>query len=205
MTVLLRLAEPPLDPSGDQARALLRRELLRPEYHDTNLVQRLLDWVDRTLGSAVDRVSQVPAVPTFAAILAFLLLAIGLTWLLSRARRTARRGTGTGPVLTAETVRAAELRARAERALAEGRNADALVEAFRALAVREVERGRIDDRPGATAHEVAVAVGAAHPEHRSRVAATAASFDAVLYGDRPATRDQAAEALRVDDELAARR
>ena len=89
-------------------------------------------------------------------------------------------------MLTEEVVTAAELRARAERALAEGRFADALVDAFRAVAVRQVERGRIDDLPGATAHEVAGALAEAFPEQRADLDRCAALFDLVLYGGRPA-------------------
>ena len=135
---------------------------------------------------------------------AFLLLVLGLALLLSRARRTARVARSRNAVLTDESVTARELRARAERALAEGRHADAVVDGFRALAVRQVERGRLDDLPGATAHEVAIAVGAAHPAQRQRVDGTAALFDSVLYGDRPATAAQASSVLELDDALAGR-
>ena len=43
------LLEPPLDPSGDEARSLLRRELLHPEYHQDNLILRLVNWLSRLL------------------------------------------------------------------------------------------------------------------------------------------------------------
>ena len=102
------------------------------------------------------------------------------------------------------SLSAAELRARAERALAEGRNEEAVVEGFRALAVRQVERGRLDDLPGATAHEVAIALAVEHPLARDRVDGTAALFDAVLYGDRPASSAQATSVLELDDQLAGR-
>ena len=36
-------------PGGDDARSLLRRELLHPEYHQDNLVLRLIDWLSRLL------------------------------------------------------------------------------------------------------------------------------------------------------------
>ena len=202
--LLAFLAEPPLDPSPDEASSLLRRELVRPEYHERDVLRQVLDWIDRLVSGALDAASGTPPLSTFAAMVAFLLLALGLGWLLSRARRTARSAREravlpAGPVLTA-----ADLRARAERALAEGRAEDAVVDAFRALAVRQVERGLLDDRPGATAHEVAAAVGAAHPDQRPRVDGTAALFDAVRYGDRPASPDQARGVLDLDDVLAGR-
>jgi len=93
-------------------------------------------------------------------------------------------------------------RARAEAALAEGRARDAVVDGFRALTVRQVERGRLDDAPGTTAHEVAGVLGATYPDQRQRVAGSARLFDVVLYGDRPATGEQARDVLALDDELA---
>jgi hypothetical protein len=195
---------PPLDPSPDEARHLLERELVRPEYHRHNLLDRLLDWIDRFVDGAVDAASGSSPLSTFLAMVAFLLLALALGWLLSRARRTARTERAAAVVGADERLAAADLRRRAEAALAAGRHAEAVVEGFRALAVRQVERGWLDDLPGATAHEVAAAVGTAHPDARGRVDRTAVLFDEVRYGDRPATRDQAAEVLALDDTLAGR-
>jgi hypothetical protein len=106
-------------------------------------------------------------------------------------------------VLTDDRPTAAELRARAEAALAAGRAADAVVDGFRALTTRQIERGRIDDRPGATAHEVAHSLGASFPEQRPRVDDSAYLFDLVRYGERPATHEQASRVLELDDDLAA--
>jgi hypothetical protein len=198
------VTEPPLDPSGDEARSLFERELVRPEYHDRDLFQQLLDWLDRLVNGTIDAASGTPPLSTFAAMVAFLVLGLALAWLLSRARRTAQVARSRNAVLTDERLTARELRERAERALAEGRNADAVVDGFRALAVRQVERGVLDDLPGATAHEVAIAVGAAHPGQRQRVDSTAALFDAVRYGDRPASPAQAIGVLELDDALAGR-
>jgi hypothetical protein len=198
-------AEPPLDPSGDEARSLLRRELVHPEYHDRNLVEAAMSWIGRALDGLIDKAAQAPPLSTFAAIVAFLLLGIALTWLLSRVRRAPRATERSGPVVDDTTVTAAELRAAAERALTEGRNAAALVDGFRALTVRQVERGRMDDRPGATAHEVADVLATTYPDQRAAVTGSALLFDAVRYGDRPATREQATEVLALDEALAGRR
>lgn len=194
----------PLDPSPDEARRELQRELVRPEYHDRNLLREIFDAVDRFVSGLIDAATGAPPLSTFLAMVAFLLLGLALVWLLSRARSTARAPRDRPVVGTGEVLTSADLRRRAELALAEGRHADAVVEGFRALAVRQVERGRLDDLPGATAHEVATAVGAAHPDARGRVDTTAALFDAVRYGDRPATRDQAAGVLELDDLLGGR-
>ncbi|WP_183098892.1 DUF4129 domain-containing protein [Nocardioides pelophilus] len=200
-----RVADPPLDPSGDEARSLLRRELSHPEYHDTNLVERILNWVGRLFDDGVGAAQDLPPLGTFAAILVLLLIAVGIGLLLSRARRTARARAERAPALTDEVISAGELRARAEAALAQGRYDDALVDGYRALALRQVERGRIEDVPQATAHELAGALGSEFPAQRQLIGRSADLFDSVLYGDHPATREQAVDVLALDDELAGRR
>jgi hypothetical protein len=195
--------EPPLDPSGDEARDLLQRELTDPAYYEDNLVQRILDWIGRQVDGTVEGSRDTPALTWFAITLVVVLLVGTLGYLAARARGTARaRPDREGDVLTAEVVTAAQLRARAEQALAEGRHGAAVVDGFRALALRQVERGRLEDSPGITAHEVAAVLAAEYPGTAERTAAGADLFDAVMYGERPATREQAAAVLDLDVELA---
>lgn len=203
--ILAVLPARPLDPSPGEARSLMQRELVKPEYYEENVMQRLLDWlfeqIDRGISAAVD----LPAASTFAAMLIFVLLVGGLVWLASRAQRTARTPRKAPSVFTDEVITASQLRARAEAALAEGRTEDAVADGFRALAVRQVERGRLDDSPGTTAQEAARALAGEYPALGARFGRAAALFDAVLYGDRSAGRDQAVDVLELDDELGARR
>jgi hypothetical protein len=201
----LRLLEPPLTPGGDEAHDLLRRELVRPEYHQDNLFLRLVSWLSRLLQGGVDSARDAPPLTTFAAMLVGLLLVGAVAWLVSRTRRSGRAPGVARALLVEETVTADELRARAEAAFAEERFADALVDAYRASALRQIERHRIDDVPGATAHEVAVALAEAFPEQASDVHRCAALFDLVLYGGRPATHEQARDLLGLDERLGARR
>ncbi|WP_051246530.1 DUF4129 domain-containing protein [Nocardioides halotolerans] len=200
-----RLPDPPLDPSGSEARAKLRRELLHSEYHEQNLFQRVLSWLARKVGNGLGAASDAPPLSTLMAMLVFVGLVLVLAWLVSRARRTARGPGEDGAVLTQEAVTADELRARAEAALEAGRFEEAVVDAFRAVAVRQVERGRLANNPGATAHEVADALAREHVAFADRVHRSARLFDEVLYGDRPATREQAASVLALDDDLVVRR
>lgn len=198
-------ADPPLDPSPDDARSALRRELARPEYHQVDWRQRIEDWISRRFDDTVGSAGDVPALQAFLWIVIVLLLALAIVLIASRARRTARAREAGRPALTDERLTAAELRQRAEAALAGSRYDDALVDAYRALAVRQIERDRIEDLPQATAHELAVALGAEFPAHRHLVDRSAVLFDAVLYGHHPATREQALDLLALDDELAGRR
>ena len=193
---------PPLDPSGAEARRLLGRELANPDYHDTDIVQRIMDWLERLISDSVDGASNARPVAFAAALLVTVLLLAGIIAVVGRLRRTTRAGSGTAPALGEEVITAAELRARAESALAAGDASAALIDAFRAAAVRQIERGRIDDLPQATAHEIARALGAAFPEHRAEVDEGADRFDLVLYGDRVATTEQAMQMLGLDDRLA---
>jgi hypothetical protein len=194
--------DPPLTPSGEEGRDWLRRELLHPDYHRRNLLQETVTWLQRQVDRGVDAASHAPPLSTFAAMVVLLLLVGGLAWLLSRARRTVRQQRAPGPVLGADAPTAGELRARAELALVEGRHEDALVDAFRAVAVRQAERGRLEDAPGATAHEVAGALVAEYPDQTQRVEDCARLFDEVRYGERRATRAQATAVLSLDDALA---
>jgi len=199
--VISLLVDRPLDPSPGEASSLLRRELLKPEYFEDNLVRRLIEWLDRLINEAMEAANDFSAVSTFAAMLVAVLLLGGLGWLITKARRSARTPRAMHAVLTDEVITAAKLRARAEAALAEGHNEEALVDGFRALAVRQVERGRLEDAPGTTAQEAARVLSGEYPDQRARVDGSAALFDSVLYGDRPATRGQAVDVLELDDEL----
>ena len=202
---LVLLRDPPLDTPPDEARSKLRRELLRPEYNEQNLLQRFFTWIERQVGRGLDAASQAPPLSTLMAMVVLVGLVLLVGWLVSRARWTARTAEPDRAVLTDEQVSADELRARAEQALLDGRHEDAVVDGFRAVTARQVERGRLADAPGATAHEVAVALGTEFPHLRAQVEAGGALFDAVLYGGRPTTADQARRVVSLDDELRVRR
>ena len=195
---------PPLQPSGDEGRRLLRDELVHDEYH-RHLLQRILGWLWRRLEGGVGAASGTNGVTAFVTMLIGAVLLVGLVVLLSRVRRDRRQRAAVQAVLPDDRASAAELRQRAEAALVDGRYADAVTDGFRALAVRQVERGRLHDQPGATAHEVAASLATSYPSHGDRVGRTADLFDATLYGDRPAGPDDATRVLELDDALAGAR
>jgi hypothetical protein len=196
---------PPLDPSGAEGRRLLRDELIKSEYHDQQLWQRLLAWLTRLFERSVGAASGVSWTRALATMVIALVLGLALTALLAGLRRERRRRPVPAAVLPDDRPSASDLRRRAEEALAEGRHDEALVDAFRALTARAIERGTLDDQPGATAHEVAVRLATAYPDHDRPVARGADLFDATLYGDRPASRDEATGMLGLDDRLAGAR
>lgn len=202
---MLTPSRPPLRPSGEEGRHLLRQELLHDEYHHRHLLQRLLGWLWRRLSDGVGAASGASVVTTLVTMFLALVLAVGLVLLVSRVRRDRRRRTPSAAVLDHDRPSAADLRRRAEAALAQGRLADAVTDGFRAVAVRQVERGRLTDQPGATAREVAVSLATTYPDHADHVARSADLFDATMYGDRPASPDDASGVLALDDALAGAR
>lgn len=191
-----------LDLPPDEARSAFRRELVRPEYQERDLLGRILRWFDRQLVGLVDSAAAVRPLTLVAAMVILVLLVVGLVWLLSRLRRSGRHAGEPGPVLGTERASAEELRRRARTAFEEDRYDDALVDGFRALVRSQVERGVLPDSPGATAHEVCEQLEASDPAYEGAVRRCGRLFDEVLYGDRPATREQAGSVLALDDRLA---
>lgn len=195
-------AEPPLVPTPDEGRSLLRRELLQPAYREDDLPARLLEAVRRAIARTLDAASAAPPLTTFFAMLVGLLLVLALVWLVTRTRAGRALREQSRSAVPDGSLTADEWRARADAAYTSGDHGTALVDGFRALAVRQVERGLLDDAPGATAHELGVALRALHPGRAQQVDEGARLFDLVLYGDRAATAEQARSVLALDDVLA---
>ena len=199
------LLEPPVRPSGEEARSWLREELTDPDYHERPLLEDVLDWLVRLFSEGVARAGEIAPVSTAAAVATFFALALGVLLLLGRARRDRGRRPADRAVLTDEVVTAAQLRGRAERARAEGRHEDAVVDAFRALALRQQEDARLEVAPGATAHEIAAGLGRSFPDLAVRLERCARVFEEVRYGQLPAGADRADAVLALDDDLTRRR
>ena len=192
---------PPLEPSGAEGRSLLRAELVKKEYHDQHLVQRLLAWLGRLFDRTVGAASGSSPATVFLTMLLAALLVVGLALVLSRLGRDRRLPHRLVSVLPDDRPPASALRRRAEQALAEQRYDEAVLDAFRALAARQIEHGTLDDQPGLTAHEISLRLATVHPPLAGRVRRGADLFDATLYGHRPATPEDAVLVLALDDQL----
>lgn len=197
--------EPPLTPSPDEARSWLRRELLDPDYQRESILARAWAWIQEALGRAAEGAASVGPLVAALSLLVFALLVVAITLLLSRAQRTRRARRERRPVMGEHRISADALRRRARSAFADGRFDDAVMDGFRALAAGQVERGRLEDLPAATAHEVAWALREEFPAQRDEVALAAHLFELVLYGDRHATKGQAETVLSLDAVLAVAR
>ncbi|GAA1249644.1 DUF4129 domain-containing protein [Oryzihumus leptocrescens] len=191
-----------LEPSPGQARDWLREELARPAYHhQASLVQRLADWLQEQWHRLLDQ-SQAAAgwSPLVTAVVAAAVVAL-LAFVLPRVRRERRLPGRGAAVLTDPRTTAAMYRARVAAALAEGRFDDALADAYRALTREAADRTLLEDTPGSTAHEVALALAPRFPDEVDALRRAADLFDAVRYGERHLGRADAEEVVGLDARL----
>ncbi|SFQ17197.1 protein of unknown function [Amycolatopsis arida] len=200
-------ADVPVDIGRDEAREAARAELADPAYEAArpSLLGRALRWVFERVSDLLDGAAGlVPGGPfglvVLLAVLVVLVVVIRLrTGRIGRARRADR-------VVFADPRRsAAEYRAEAERALAEGRLDDALRARFRGLVRGLEERGVLDERSGRTADEAALDAGLRLPDHAAELRAAAVRFDEVHYGGRPATREVCQRLAELDEAILAAR
>jgi hypothetical protein len=130
------------------------------------------------------------------------LVVVGLlVWVLPKVRRESAVESRSGTVLDDLAITAATYRKRASAALAQGRFDDSALDGFRAIARDMSDRTLLDDAPGRTAQEVSVALALPFSDHAERLAQAANLFDAVRYGHRHATGEQAGRIQQLDAEL----
>lgn len=180
----------PVDVGRDAARDAAVRELSDPAYQqaEPSTVTKVLRWVLDRLGDLLDGVSGlVPGGALGLAVLAVLVIAVIVAVRL-RVGALARSATSSS-VFDSGKLSAADHRAAAEAAVAQGNLAEAVRERFRAVVRGLEERGVLDERSGRTVDEVAKVAGARLPDHASALRDAARLFDDVCYGGRPATVD----------------
>ncbi len=192
-----------LDPSTEQARQWLSDELAKSAYHDTrSLFQRLMDWlVERLADLQSTQGTGGASLPPLVITLVVVVVVVGIAWLLTRVRVEGRAVSERSTLLGDSVLTAEQLRREAERALAEGRFDDALMAWTRAIARDAESRTLLPDARSMTAHEVGAALAVAFPDQVADISRTMDRFDAVAYGDQPASRDDATNARSTDAAL----
>lgn len=198
----------PLDPDRDLARSWLAEELSDPTYVlERSWVSRVRDWFADLLPS-LDLGAALPPWASWVALALVLAAAVAVIsfgarrrWREQQRGRTARLP---GPVLE-EELDAAAYRARARQAQDGGDLDAALLDHYRALTADADERTLLADRPGLTAHEVAMALAPVFPDEAAQLVPAADAFDAVRYGDHHATLDQVEQVQQLSDRLASAR
>ena len=191
-----------LDPTPAEARRWLSDELHGSDYHDPWLdsaIRWILDQIGKLLDGA-NHLANSGLSPVITVLVALVAIAL-VVWVLPKVRREPFLDRPGGPVLVDPTITASTYRNLAARAFADGRYDDAVLDGFRAIAKDMSDRTLLDDAPGRTAHEVSLELAQPFPDHARRLAQSADIFDAVRYGHRRATADQAGQVLQLDAEL----
>jgi hypothetical protein len=193
----------PLDPSSDEARRWVQEELAKGTYHaQPSLLEQLDEWLGRLFSVQVTGGAPAVLVPV---VIGLVLAVVALVLVRVLRREVGPTGPGARGVLDVPDVDAATLRRRTREA-ADRADWDAVVlDGLRTIARAAVERVVLDDAPGRTAHEVAQALGAAFPGEASALADAADAFDAVRYGHRAASEEQARAVVSLDGRMAAAR
>jgi Domain of unknown function (DUF4129) len=189
-----------LDPTPAQARNWLNQELHGSRYQDPWL-DSVIRWIVDQLRRLLDSVGRLAGLSPVITILVALVVIAALVWALPRVRREPVVAASDAVVLEDLTITPRNYRDLAARALRDGRYGDAVLDGFRAIAKDMSDRTLLDDAPGRTAHEVALALAPPFPDHADRLARAADVFDSVRYGHRLANADQAGQVQHLDAEL----
>jgi len=191
-----------LDPTPAEARRWLSDELSGPDYHDAwldSVIRWVLEQLAKLLDGA-DNLANAGLSPVITALVAVAVVAL-LGWVLPKVRRDPVAARRDGAVLVDPTITPSAYRSLAVQAFADGRYDDAVLDGFRAIAKDMSDRTLLDDSPGRTAHEVSHELAQPFPDHAGRLAQVANTFDAVRYGHRRATAEQAGRVMQLDAEL----
>lgn len=200
----MTLLTAPLDPDRDEARQLLENELRHPDYHRAEpIIPRIINWILERLESLIQFLpgSSGFAQIALAVVVVLVIGAIGYALLGRRRQSRLRAARPDGSVFDDPSITAAQYRARAEAAMHDGNWSAALLDHYRAIAASADERVLLDEAPGRTAHEIAVALGPTFPRHSAAIRSAADLFDEVRYGDHHASRAEADGVGDLDEAL----
>lgn len=199
----MSLLATPLEPSRDEGRELLERELDRPEYQREfggplrETFDAMIGWLEDNLGS-IGGVT-IPWGPVLLALL--LLGAILVVILLVRPRLQAAAAPDEELLDTDHGMTAAALRTRADEQLRAGQLDEAYRDLFRAVVRSTEERGILPDQAGRTATEAAFAVGTAFADQAQSLQRCADRFNLSRYGGGSVSEEDCRELAELDETL----
>ncbi len=197
----------PVEIGRDEAREAAARELSEGIYHqdDPSIVERGLEWLQRTIEQALDSVAGIAPGGQLGLLVLVGLLVLAVIAIRLRLGRLARSRRRSLALFDDRPAGAAEHRRAADTHAASGAWAEAVRERLRAIIRDLEERALIEVRAGQTADEAAIAGGRALPSCASELRDAARLFDEVWYGRRPATAQMDRELRAVDDAVRAAR
>ncbi|WP_165067398.1 DUF4129 domain-containing protein [Marisediminicola senii] len=182
------IAATPLDPTPDEARDWLVRELAEPAYREAEpswfdrAASAVWEWFQGLLEAGVGGTPSVLA----AVVVLLVLAAIVAAYLFFGPPRLNRRSAATGALFGDDDARdAAAMRTAAQKAAAASDWPLAIEEMFRCIARGLAERAVLQTTPGTTATAFAVDAARYFTDEADELAASARSFDEVRYLSRP--------------------
>jgi hypothetical protein len=193
---------PAIDIDREAAYEAAQRELAKPIYPRASLNDRIAEWVNDLMFRLMHAGAGLPGGWFTIAVLGMLFAAAVIV-----AVRIARRtmgGPGVAQLYGSRTLSADDHRARAERSAAQGDWAPAIRQRLRAIGRQLEEDGVLDPVPGRTAGELCDDAGRALPGFAADLAAAAAAFDDVTYGERPGTEPNYRLIAGLDDRVRSR-
>jgi hypothetical protein len=175
----------------DEGQRLARQELSRGIYHQVSVSQDVINAIGSFVRRIFDDLSQATPGGSWS-VVALVGLAVVIVAVVA-----ARIGPLAGPArrpdpLTdpgARALSARQLREAAEASAATGDYSAAILQRLRAVAASCEERGILVPDVGRTADELATQVALRLPGQRAELAAAAALFDQIRYGDGVGTSD----------------
>jgi hypothetical protein len=175
----------------DQGQRLAKSELSKAVYHQESVPQAVAHAISSFLNRILGDVSQATPGGGWS-VLALIGLAVVIVAVIAARigplAGAARRATPLGDP-GARPLSARELRQAAEASAATGNYSAAILQRLRAVAAGCEERGILVPDIGRTADELATQLGTRLPGHRAGLAAAAALFDQIRYGDGAGTAE----------------
>lgn len=202
------LADIPVDPDAETARAWAEAELADPIYHEQgeSLLARAITWVLEQLALVGQRASGLDLRATILIVVGVLVLVTVIALVVAGPVRRARRaGRSSVEVFVGDDRSADQLRASADDFAARGLWTAAVLDRFRAILRSLEDRALLDPRPGRTAHEAAEDGGRRLPTCADDLRRAGHLFDDVCYGAAAARADDDSWLRQVDALVAAAR
>ncbi len=195
---------PAIDIDRAAAHQAAQRELAKPIYPRPSASRRFHDWVNELLSRLMQTGESIPG-GWFSVVVLLILLAVAVAVAIRVARRTLRTSRGAASSLfDGRQLSAAQHRATAEHAAAQGDWAAAVRHRLRAVARALEEGGVLDPVPGRTAGELAQDAGNHLPSLVTQFFEAATVFNDVTYGEEPATDSGYRVIAGLDDQLRSR-
>ena len=178
---------PTIDIDRETAHEAAQRELAKPIYPKSSLMDRLSEWIEEMLYRLILKGSTIPGGWLTITVLAIVVL-VAFIVAVRIARRTMRTNRGGDAALFgAHDLSAAEHRATAETYADQGNWAAAIRHRLRAVGRQLEETGMLNPVPGRTANELARDAGELLPAFEGELREAATVFNDVTYGEQPGT------------------